>query len=112
MRQKYWASGLTPLKCSSCGALAGPSWWSALIVTLLPFGVIFALWFSIVYRSWWPIAIAVISIAVAYHAVFRFMPLAQISRREVLVSRVVVTLVLAFLLGSALYAILGQRVGL
>jgi len=112
LRQKYWASAIAPLKCTSCGALAGPSWWAALILTSLPFVVIFGLWLSLVYRSWWPIAIAAALAAAGYHAAFRYMPLAPISRREVMTYRVVVILVLAFLFGGAVLSSLGQRVAL
>ena len=112
VRQKNWASAYKPLKCAACGALAAPSWWTVLAVMPLPFIVIFALWFSLAYRSWWPIALTLVAAVVSGYAAFRFIPLASISPREVTVHRVLGVLLLGFVVGSVVLSILGYRVGL
>ncbi len=78
----------------------------------LPFVVIFALWFSLTYRSWWPIVLALLAMVLGTFAAIRYIPMARISPREVLVHRVVGVLLLGFLAGSAVLSVLGYRVGL
>jgi hypothetical protein len=110
--QKDWASAFKPLKCSACGALAGPSWWTGLVLTSLPFVVIFSLWFSLVQRAWWPIVLALIATAPSAYAVIRYFPLARISFREVVIWRVLGLLLGGYLLASVILSMLGYRVGL
>ena len=111
-RQRVWANAIVPLKCPACGGLAAPSWWSAFALISLPFIFIFALWFSLTQRAWWPIVLAIGSIGFLLYADFRYLPLARISSREVTVHRLLGVFVVAFLLAGAVLAALGHHVGL
>jgi len=112
VRQKYWASAFSPLKCNRCGAMAAPSWWSALALTAGPFIPIFGLWFSLTYQSWWPISVALASTITLYYLVTRYFPLGRISRLEVVAFRIGGALLAAFLVGSVVLALSGYRVAL
>jgi hypothetical protein len=112
VRQKNRASAFSPLKCRQCGVMAAPSWWSGLALLPGPFVLIFGLWFSLTYRSWWPISAAVVMTIALYLLVMRYFPLARISGGEVLAWRVGAMLVAVFLIGSVALSLAGYRVAL
>jgi len=112
VRQKYWASAFWPLKCVQCGAMAAPSWWSGLALLPGPFVLVFGLWLSLTYRSWWPISAAVVMTIALYHLVTRYFPLARISGGEVLAWRVGAILATAFIVGSVALSLAGHGVAL
>jgi hypothetical protein len=112
VRQKCWASAYSPLKCPHCGAMAAPSWWSALALMPLPFIPIFCLWLSLVYRSWWPISLALVATIALYYMITRYFPLGRISRGEVLAFRIGAAMLAVFLVGSVLLAMSGYRIAL
>ena len=107
IKQKHWASAFLPLKCAHCGAMAGPSWWSALALTPAPFIPVFGLWLSLTYKSWWPVSVAVSATIALHFAVTRYVPLGRISRIEVVAFRIGGAWLAAFLLGSAILALAG-----
>jgi len=112
VRQKYWASAFSPLKCTQCGVMAAPSWWAGLALLPGPFVLIFGIWLSLTYRSWWPVSAALAITIALCHLVTRYFPLARISRGEVLAWRVGGVLAVAFFVGSAVLALAGYRVAL
>jgi len=112
VKQKYWASAFSPLKCTHCGAMAAPSWWAAFTLLPVPLLPIFGVWFSLTYRSWWPVLLAFIGAITLYHLVTRYFPLGRISRSEVLAFRVGGVVLAALLVASAALAVSGYRVAL
>ena len=78
----------------------------------LPFVLIIGLWISLDQRAWWPIVTAVVFVVLLFYADIRYIPLARISSREVTVHRLLGAFVAAFLVASAVLAVLGARVGL
>jgi len=109
-RQKTWASSFLPLKCPSCGGLAAPSWWSALIAISLPFILMFGVWLALDQQAWWPIVAAVVIVPLLLYVDVRHLPLARISPREVTVHRMLGVLAVTFLVVSAGLTVLGYRV--
>jgi len=112
VKQKYWASAFSPLKCTHCGAMAAPSWWTALALLPVPLLPIFGLWFSLTYSSWWPVSLAFVGAIAVHHLVTRYFPLGRISRGEVLAFRVGGVVLAAFLVVSVALAVSGYRVAL
>jgi hypothetical protein len=106
VRQKDWASAFKPLKCSACGALAGPSWWTGLVLTPLPFVLIFGLWLSLVQRAWWPIVLALVAAVLSAHVAIRYISLARISFREMVIWRVLGLVLGGFVAGSVILSYL------
>lgn len=76
-------------------------------MTSVPFVLIFGLWFSLFYRLWWPVGIAAAVAVALSHVAFRYVPLAPISRFEVMAFRVGGVLLAAFLIGSVVLSVLG-----
>ena len=88
MRQKFRATGTSPLVCPRCGALNAPSWSSAVIwAAVLPVVFIFVLWAALWFKSWLLFFLGSAAVGVAFWASYRYIPLVVTTPGSVRFSR-------------------------